>query len=65
MGVYAIRLIWEDAVQTDSERRFYRRMKHIVTVRMIYLEVAAAISSLEFTISLAGFSPRRTPPALE
>lgn len=38
--------IREDAVQTDSERNFYRRMKYIVTVRMIYLEVEAGISFL-------------------
>jgi hypothetical protein len=32
--------IREDETQTETERRFYRKMKHIVAVRMIYLEEA-------------------------
>ena len=49
------------AVQTESERRFYGRMKHIVTVHIIYLEEEMGISSLSL---LQSFICSRRPQLL-
>ena len=59
--------IREDAPQSEGSRKFYRMMKAIVTVRMIYLEERKKWWSLVFTETYffpTGFYPLWTPDAL-